>query len=162
MSGVSSKMHPKKLRISFDLFFEAYNYHSYYHNKLYIDPNGKIKNGLNCAEDFGQIKEINIEQLSKLICSTEFMRLGKVNKTNTRVCEVCEFRYMCVDSRPIYQNGDKWYHKEECSYNPYISKWDFEENFLSLKESGIDIDLEGSVSINQKQLTDNLSMIWGV
>ena len=45
---------------------------------------------------------------------------------------------MCVDNRLPYQrkNGN-WYHKKECNYNPYISKWKGEEGYHTIEACGV-------------------------
>lgn len=39
----------------------------------------------------------------------------------------------------------------ECNYNPYIAKWQGEDGYLSLKDSGIQISKDGT-AINNKLL----------
>ena len=64
---------------------------------------------------------------------------------------------MCVDNRiPMKRNDKSFYFEKECSYNPYISLWDTNENFLSLKQievksnkDGFNFDIEKITKINE-------------
>lgn len=148
-----------KLVINTEHFLEAYNFHSYYFGKVYIDEDGIIKNGLNNQEGFGSIKSITQSQFNEIISSSNFKELGNIKKKETLVCRDCEFRYMCVDSRVPSKGKNHWFHSSECIYNPYISKWNNEEGYLNLEESGVHISASGC-SINKEKLSKNFDKIW--
>jgi hypothetical protein len=61
------------------------------------------------------------------------------NKTKQRtlVCRDCEHRQICYDSRvPIQSNTIKiWTFERECSYNPYIAKWESDKGYETVQES---------------------------
>ena len=99
------------------------------------------------------ISFIGTKDLKNITNSKNFQRSWNVIKDITDVCRNCEFRYMCVDNRPVYKrvSDSLYYHKEECNYNPFISKWRGQENYLTLKECGIISD-ENGFKLNKKQL----------
>ncbi len=138
------KLTTDKLVVNNDHFLEAYNYHSYYFGKVHIDEVGNIKNGLNNKESFGNIASITKEHFFDIIASTSFREVGNIKKDNTLVCQDCEFRYMCLDSRVPIRGDTEWYHETECVYNPYLSKWNHETGYLNLIDSGVTVSSTGS------------------
>lgn len=158
-STYKSKLTVDKLGINSEQFLEAYNNHSYYHGKVYIDINGNVKNGLNNSDNFGNISEISVEKFKNIISSFEFREVGAIKKAETLVCRDCEFRYMCVDSRVPIKGENIWYHQTECSYNPYLSKWNHEENYLNLRDSGIIVS-DAGCAIDKNKLSQEFNKIW--
>ncbi|TDG35653.1 hypothetical protein EZJ43_11565 [Pedobacter changchengzhani] len=150
-----------KLNINNEHFLEAYNFHSYYNGKLYMDKDGYIKNGLTNFKSFGNINEMKSDVFLETISSSEFRELGEVKKTGTLVCCDCEFRYMCIDSRVPLKGKDKWYHDVECTYNPYLSVWENEEGYVNLNDSGVNVSASG-VTIDKKKLAHQFKKLWGV
>ncbi len=156
-----STMYPQKLAINNEHFFEAYNHHNYFNQKLYIDKEGKIKNGLNNKENFGNINSITKNDFLEIIESKNFKRLWNIKKEDTLVCKDCEFRFMCVDPRVPKQNENgEWFHDRECNFNPYISKWFNEEGFKSLQESGVVLSEDGRISIDREKLKKVFESAW--
>jgi hypothetical protein len=156
-----SKLTIDKLDINGEHFFEAYNYHSYYFGKIYIDAAGHIKNGLNNSASYGNIQCMSKAQFLNTISSSAFLELGNIKKSDTLVCKDCEFRYMCVDSRVPIKGDEKWYHETECRYNPFMSKWDDELGYLNLSNAGITISASGC-EINKKKLKQEFKKAWSV
>ncbi|SER81478.1 hypothetical protein [Pedobacter rhizosphaerae] len=148
-----------KLYVNQDFFLEAYNKHSYYNGKIYIDPSGNIKNGLNNTQIFGNINSMSDDEFHQTINSELFLALGNISKQKTLVCQHCEFRYMCTDTRVPEKEAEHWFHHAECVYNPYISKWNNEEGYLNLKASGITVSASGC-TINKDQLSETFNKIW--
>lgn len=154
-----SKLTYDKLDINSEHFFEAYNYHSYYFGKIYIDATGHIKNGLKNARSYGHMPSLTKAQFLTIISSDAFQELGSIKKNDTMVCEDCEFRYMCVDSRVPLKGVEKWYHDIECRYNPYLSKWDDETGYRTLSDVGVAISASG-IAIDQEKLTLEFEKAW--
>jgi hypothetical protein len=148
-----------KLFVNQDFFLEAYNKHTYYNGKIYIDQSGHIKNGLNNIKSFGDINLMDYEKFHQTINSESFLKLGNINKEETLVCQHCEFRYMCTDVRVPENEAAYWFHRVECVYNPYISKWDNEEGYLTLEESGITVSASGCI-IDTYKLSETFNKIW--
>ncbi len=158
----SKNLDPNKLRINIEMFLEASNYHSYYHKKVYLDMKGNIKNGLYTDEHHGNLKNISVSRFTEIIESKSFQMLGGIKKENTLVCDVCEFRFMCVDSRmPYIANTEKWYHTVECTYNPYISKWKLETDYKPLLEVGVALHpTSGKLTIDYEILEQYNNFLW--
>lgn len=157
----SSRLTFDKLDINSEHFFEAYNYHSYYFGKIYIDAAGHIKNGLNNTISYGHIASLSKAQFLAIISSPEFRELGHINKNDMLVCKDCEFRYMCVDSRVPLKGDEKWYHATECRYNPYLSRWDDETGYRTLSDAGVAVSAAG-MAIDQEKLTQEFENAWSI
>jgi|AntAceMinimDraft_17_1070374.scaffolds.fasta_scaffold00282_12 SPASM domain peptide maturase of grasp-with-spasm system len=144
------------------IYTESQKHHTYFNRKLYIGEKGEIKNAPECKEEFGFIQDIkDSEELKTIITKPKFQKYWFVHKELCDVCKDCEFRYMCVDSRLPYQrkNGS-WHHKQECNYNPYISKWQGEEGYKTLKECGVVCNEKG-YTIDEKKIAKINEEIWG-
>ena len=124
---------------NFTLYNESQLNNTYYNRKLYIGKNGEIKNASECNEEIGFINNIkHSKELKKIINNPIFKRYWTVQKDAVDICKDCEFRHMCIDSRlPFARQEGSWYHQEECNYNPYISKWKWEEGYQDLKAIGV-------------------------
>ena len=144
-----------------DHFFESKLHHTYFNRKLYISSKGEIKNAPECEESFGNISDLDIERdLLKIIDKPDFQKYWFIKKDDTEICRDCELRYMCVDNRlPIERNKSEWFHKKECQYNPYISKWKGEEGYKSLSECGV-ISNENGFSIDHKKIEQINAILW--
>lgn len=124
--------------VNIPFFTEAQKHHTYFNRKIYISSTGDVKNAPECEEVIGNINKNSMEELIQAIQKEANQKYWNVSKDKCDVCKHCEFRYMCMDNRIPYQRRDgDWYHKEECSYNPYIGKWKDEEGYKSLKEIGV-------------------------
>lgn len=159
----SKYMYPEKMSINKDVFFEGLNYHSYYYRKLYVDIKGNVKNGIYSEKIFGNLSKLTEDKIVEIIRGEEFKEYGLVTKEKTLVCKDCEFRYMCIDSRePIKTKGGAWHHIQECGYNPYIAKWEKEENYQNLFNCGINLNEngEGSVLIDYEVLDSIFEKAW--
>lgn len=148
-----------KLFVNQDFFLEAYNRHTYYNGKIYIDRSGNIKNGLNNIKSFGNINLMDHHEFHHTISSKLFLELGHIRKEETLICQHCEFRYMCTDARIPEKGTAYWLHLVECVYNPYISKWNNEEGYLTLEESGITVSASGCI-IDKDKLSETFNKIW--
>jgi SPASM domain peptide maturase of grasp-with-spasm system len=50
-----------------------------------------------------------------------------ISKDQIAVCQDCEYRYMCIDSRePKKDRNNHWHFDSGCGYNPYTAKWEDE------------------------------------
>ncbi len=148
--------------INITLFTESQAHHTYFNRKLYIGPNGEIKNAPECEEEFGFIQDLESpDQLKEIIQTPAFQKYWFVHKEITDVCKDCEFRHMCVDNRLPYQRAkNEWYHKTECNYNPYIAKWKGEEGYRTLAECGVISNHEG-FTINHEKIAAINEELWG-
>lgn len=143
------------------LFSESISHNVYFNRKFFIGVSGEIKNGPECHNIHGNIKNINtIEELSAIIKNDDFQKYWFVHKDISDVCKDCEFRHMCVDNRlPFQRSENEWYHKTECNYNPYIAKWQGEEGYRTLSECGV-ISNERGFSIDHERIAKINENLW--
>lgn len=139
----ASASFPEKMQINYNHFFESYNYHNYYNQKVYIDKFGNMKNGINCEQIFGNINEMTERDFLEIIDSEEFQKFWTINKKKTLVCQDCEFRYICTDCRAYTEktstNNERLDVSKplKCGYNPYTVEWE-EWSTNPLKQKTID------------------------
>jgi len=151
-------INPESLIINMSLYTESLHYNTFYNRKLCIDKNGNFKNYFTQKESFGNIFSDKIEDV---ILNKSFQKIWKVKKDFIDVCKECEFRYMCVDSRfPIFRTKNSYYHTKECSYNPYICKWNNEEGYIPVASCGTFSKETGFVPSQEKIALLN-QQIWG-
>ena len=144
--------------VNMPLYTESLHYNTFYNRKLSIDKHGNIKNYLTQKQSFGNIFSARIEEI---IQKKSFRKVWKIKKDFIDVCKDCEFRYMCVDSRfPIQRCKNSYYHTQECPYNPYICKWEGQENYIPVEECGAYSKETGFVPDKKKIETLN-KQIWG-
>lgn len=150
-----------EIKANLHLFSESQLHNTYFNRKLYIGPKGEIKNAPECEEWFGFIQDIETpEQLKEIVRTSEFQKYWFVHKEICDVCKDCEFRHMCVDNRiPYKRKDDDWYHKRECNYNPYISKWKGEEGYKTLSECGVTSN-ENGFTIDHEKIAEINAELW--
>jgi len=80
-------------------------------------------------KSFGNISSISLKEI---ISNENFSRLWTINKDEIKVCQDCEFRYVCTDCRAYIENKEDIYSKPlKCGYNPYTCEWsEWSENKL--------------------------------
>ncbi|MFO0357521.1 MAG: hypothetical protein ACK50A_11245 [Sphingobacteriaceae bacterium] len=124
------------INIDLQTYIESKNYNVYLNNKVYINNKQYI---FNTEEDNEPIAKLN-NQYKKYYSEI----LKKVNnrflkKSNDSVCKYCEYKRICIDPRyptiKIINGKETLKHRKECSYNPFIGKWAYENDFKSLNES---------------------------
>ncbi|WP_306353196.1 hypothetical protein [Flavobacterium sp. '19STA2R22 D10 B1'] len=121
------------------VFSEAQENNVYFNRKLYITSEGDVKNAIEVEDNYDKINKFTTkDDVLKIINGNDFSDIWRISKDKIDVCKDCEFRYMCVDNRfPMRRNNDSFYYLNECSYNPYIAKWSFEDDYMSLSELSI-------------------------
>jgi SPASM domain peptide maturase of grasp-with-spasm system len=140
------------------LFTESQKYNTYFNRKLCIDSQGNIKNSPEQIKDYGNISNNTIVTAME---HPDFKILWHVHKDMIDVCNVCEFRHMCVDSCiPKKRKNGAWFRSKECNYNPYISKWKHEEGYKTLKGCGVEVN-ERQFKIDETQIEKINQEIWG-
>lgn len=143
-------INPEKFRVNVEFYIENLNFNSYYNKKIFINKNGEISYSYN-GLIIGKVK--NIKTINN--------KYSDCKKDDFIICANCENRYMCLDSRVPVLEKDNWYYKEECSYNPFISKWNFEEGYLSLSEIGVNV-YKNQLSIDKEILDSKFKLVWDV
>ena len=149
-----------KLSSNIIIHTESQKYHTYFNKKLYIGKNGEIKNAYELADEYGKIDDIeSLDDLRCIISKSEFQKYWSVNKDSCCVCKDCELRYMCVDNRIPYLNRNgNWFHKDDCSYNPYIAKWEDEDGFVPVDECGAYNN--GHFVLNKAKVNELVLELW--
>ncbi len=153
----SKNVFPNKFSVNYDLFLESKKHNTFYYKKIYISGSGTILNG-NLSTCFEYENSVDL-----FMTNNEYLKLNHSNKDKTEVCNVCEFRRMCVDPRiPIFnEKTGFWYHKEECRYNPFLSKWENEPGYKDLKSCNITLSENGDLIIeNLEELFAHINTIW--
>jgi SPASM domain peptide maturase of grasp-with-spasm system len=118
--------------IMLEQYVESQFHHTYYNRKVAIDTNGNIKNCTSHDKIFGNVRQ---DKIFDIISTAAFQKLWYVSKDKIEICQECEFRHMCIDSRlPFDSENGFWFHKTECNYNPYIAKWKGENGYITVKE----------------------------
>ncbi len=102
--------------IDFSFYSDSLLNNASFYKKIFISRNGDFYESPHKRILIGNsIVNLQLDKLNEIWAATKNM---------FDVCKDCEFRYLCVDNRMPYQrSGREWYHKIECNYNPYISKW---------------------------------------
>lgn len=152
----------KSLKIYTSIFsyFESKKYNIYFYNKLFINRNSEIKNSNNTSYIFGTLNDVNEINIDKILNDKEFTKYWYSKKDDTLICKDCEFRNLCSDNRVPYLNSkNTWTHLQECEYNPYISKWNDEEGYLCLNDSGITL-LNDDINICSEKLNNIIETLW--
>lgn len=119
---------------NFKHVLKSINFNSCLYKKIGIDVKGNIKNCPSTKHIFVNIKDVNVN--SNLL---EFkFETAKIKKDNIEVCQDCEFRYVCTDCRAYTDSNSRPNARPlKCEYNPYISKWKHEGDYVSFDECGV-------------------------
>jgi len=104
-----------------EFYSESRNFNNCLNKKIAVDVNGSIKNCPYSNNTFGHIDELD---LSTLLDNEEFLKLWSIKKDDIKVCQDCEFRYICSDCRYYTENGDLFGKPIRCTYNPYKAEWE--------------------------------------
>lgn len=116
--------------INKDLFLESVNYNSFYNKKIYIDSDGNISPTIYFNPKF----KLDNNGIKNIITKPVFTNLWKLKKDKIITCKDCELRYLCIDARLPNNNNGEYSFDSECGYNPYISLWKGQDNWISTKE----------------------------
>jgi len=156
---ISNALSPyPKIVPNFNLFCESVKNNPYFNGKLYIGSCGEIKMAENTSQIYGYLKDRDIGL--KIKNSIDFRKFWNISKDSIDICKDCEFRYMCIDNRYPRQRKDKsLYFVEECRFNPYISKWSDEVNYIDLNETGISVT-ESITEINHQVISKKNKEVW--
>ena len=85
-------------------------------------------------QSFGNIKDTT---LAKAIEKQSFKDFWHINKDKIDVCKDCEFRYICTDCRAFIKDPQNIYSQPaKCGYNPYICKWQGQEEYVPIEDCG--------------------------
>jgi len=103
------------------LFTESMHYNTCLNRKLSIDSKGMIKNCPSANLSFGNV---TTTRLGDALLDARFSQLWKIKKDEIKVCQDCEFRYICTDCRMYLTDpADEFSKPLKCSYDPYTGQW---------------------------------------
>ncbi|HSH50634.1 MAG TPA: grasp-with-spasm system SPASM domain peptide maturase, partial [Bacteroidales bacterium] len=125
---------PSTFSMNLNFFCESVNFNNCLNRKVCVDISGKIKNCPSMVKSYGNIKNTNI---ADVLNNKEFCSFWNITKDQIEVCKDCEYRYICSDCRAFLKDPDNIYSQPaKCTYNPYIAKWEGEENYIPVEEIG--------------------------
>lgn len=141
-----------------DSFTESINYNSCLNKKISIDQNGNL---LNCPAMKTIYGNVSTDSLYDIIKQDAFRDIWGITKDEIEICKRCEFRYVCTDCRAFVEKPDNLKSKpSKCGYNPFISLWKGDENYMTEEECGISIE-NGLMIISEEQINKINKRIWG-
>lgn len=124
--AISSSAHcgfitPHSFSININHFTESQQHNSCLNKKISIDENGAIKNCPASTKYFGHIQK---DTLKDALLQDAFQAAWQIHKDQIKVCQDCEFRYVCSDCRTFLEQPDDQYSKpSRCNYDPYSASW---------------------------------------
>lgn len=106
-------------------YTESLKYNLFFNRKVYVDNVGNIKNYYNSKNIFGNIDK---DDIKLIVDSKSFKELWKLSKDKIKICNFCEFRYICPDNRIPKIKDDKIKNKlyqqnSNCNYDPKTTSW---------------------------------------
>lgn len=123
---VDSSLHcgiiaPRFFSITLDAFLESQQHNSCLNHKISIDCKGQIKNCPSLPRSYGSI---HTTPLKTALGDPEFKKYWTFPKDQIKVCQDCEFRYVCTDCRAYVEDPQDAKSKPlKCGYNPYNNEW---------------------------------------
>lgn len=92
-------------------------------DKIAITPDGQAIPCIMAREEIcGNIKK---QSLKQIVQGIDLQKLRKLSKDNINVCQDCEYRYVCLDCRPLAreETGNLYARGNNCLYDPYKGIW---------------------------------------
>jgi SPASM domain peptide maturase of grasp-with-spasm system len=130
--NICGTINPNGFSLQIEHFTESLNYNTCLNRKLCIDSNGYIKNCPSMKEHYGHISEVNLKEV---IEKDEFKKYWFIKKDDIDVCQDCEFRHICTDCRAFIKDQNNICSQpSKCSYNPYIAKWQGQEDWINVEQ----------------------------
>lgn len=133
------------------------NYNSCLAHKISIDKDGFIRN---CPSSESTYGHADSTVLQEVVSRKEFQGKWELTKDKLQVCSVCEFRWICNDCRAFTMNDLENGKPSKCTYNPFISLWADEENYLSEEACGVSFH-DDEVRIDKEKLNQINERVWG-
>lgn len=153
----SKNVFPSKFSVNSEIFLESNHYNTFLYKKIYINSKGDISNGVNMKSI---VNSIAINSFNDLLINPEFTENWQLLKDAIEVCKDCEFRHMCVSPLKILKKNHVYLSENECNYNPYISKWKFEKDYLDLTSIEVGLNSEKQFEINHDKIRAINKLLW--
>ncbi|WP_430405831.1 grasp-with-spasm system SPASM domain peptide maturase [Fluviicola sp.] len=138
-------------------YVRGQNYNSCLAHKISVDRNGFIGNCPSMHETFGHVDD---KSFAEVLQEKKLQMKWQLTKDKISICSVCEFRTICSDCRAFTMENTENGKPSKCGYNPFISLWKGEENYLSEQDCGIRIE-NGNISIPEEKINEINARIWG-
>lgn len=120
-SACCGQISPRNFSVNIPMVTESFHFNSCLNRKVGIDVFGNIKNCPSSHESFGNTSQ---DSIIKTVKKEEFKKKWFTNKDQIKICQDCEFRYICVDCRVFIENSSDPFSKpKKCSYDPYQAVW---------------------------------------
>lgn len=97
--------------------------HGCWWDKIAITHNGQVIPCIMARKEIcGNIKK---QSLAQIVQNTKLQKLRMLSKDNIKICQDCEYRYACLDCRPLAreETGNLYARGSNCLYNPYRGQW---------------------------------------
>lgn len=109
-----------------DTFYHAQRWHTCLAGKLAVTSDGDV---IPCIFARGQVCGNVLRQpLAEILNGQQLQRYWRTTKDQVEKCCDCEYRYACMDCRPLAQGSDqarRWLAcATGCPYNPYTGIWE--------------------------------------
>lgn len=103
--------------ITNSLYFilESKSFNNCLNKKISIDKHGNIKNCPSMLKKYGNIKDTTLEEA---LNEQGFKDLWNIKKDDIKVCQDCEFKFVCSDCRAYTVDNDLYGKPEKCEYSP--------------------------------------------
>ena len=97
--------------------------HGCWWDKITVIPNGQVIPCVMARKEIcGDIKK---QSLRQIVRGVNLQKLRGLSKDNIEICQDCEYRYACLDCRPLAreETGNLYARGNNCSYDPYLGVW---------------------------------------
>lgn len=132
------------------------NYNSCLAHKISVDKHGFI---CHCPSSKQRYGHADTASFQKVLAREEFRSKWNLTKDQLQVCSVCEFRWICNDCRAFTMDDLENGKPSKCKYNPFISLWADEENYLPEEACGISFH-GNEIRIDEEKLNQINERIW--
>jgi SPASM domain peptide maturase of grasp-with-spasm system len=129
-----SKISINNFRVNLPLYTESLKFNAFFNKKIIIDSKGNVLKSMYNSESYGNIYKTKIIDIYN---NTDLKEYWEISKNNILICQDCEYKYMCIDSRVPLKGENYFYFNDTCHYNPYIAKWKGEQDWVSVDEWNI-------------------------
>jgi len=106
-------IHTDRFYANLEIFSEAQQHNVGLNRKVCIDRTGTIRNYLNHATTFGNVRE---QRIRPMVCTDAFRGKWFVSNGMIEGCKTCAYRYACVNNSDLNQEAGKWYKTTPCNY----------------------------------------------
>lgn len=109
-----------QMTVNTEFFTEAQHHNTGLNAKVCIDVDGQIKNHFFHRKVHGQVGKVKLEAV---VNTTDFRNLWHIKNDNIRVCQDCEYRYMCLDNTEVVIDEEGYRKVKACAYDVYEGVW---------------------------------------